>query len=65
LESRAFARLGLIGVVIEADLRRRALGRYTDVSLPVGLTGTLGSGSLISALIWLDADTLQPRERHH
>ncbi|HEV2059274.1 MAG TPA: Wzz/FepE/Etk N-terminal domain-containing protein [Solirubrobacteraceae bacterium] len=61
--ARAYARLGLSVVVIEADLRRPAFGRYTDVSLSAGLTGILAGGSVASELLWLDADTLRPSQR--
>ena len=56
--ARAYARLGLRVVVIEADLRRPAFARYTDVSFSAGLTGVLRGGSVADELLWLDADTL-------
>lgn len=58
--ARAHARLGLTVVVVEADLRRPAFGRYTDVSFSAGVTGVLGGGSVASETLWLDADTLLP-----
>lgn len=60
--ARAYARLGLSVIVIEADLRRPAFGRYTDVSFSAGVTGVLAGGSLENELLWLDADTLLPSE---
>ncbi len=56
--ARAYARLGLSVVVIEADLRRPAFGRYTDVSFSAGVTGVLAGASLANELLSLDADTL-------
>ena len=58
--ARAYARLGLRVVVVEADLRRPAFGRYTDVAFSSGVTGVLAGASLVSALLWLDTDTLLP-----
>lgn len=56
--ARAYARLGLSVVVIEADLRRPSFARYADVSHSTGVTGVLAGSTLDSALLWLDADTL-------
>ncbi|MBW3608072.1 MAG: hypothetical protein KY463_06905 [Actinobacteria bacterium] len=61
--ARAYARLGLSVVVIEADLRRPAFARYTDVSFSAGLTGVLAGRSVAKELLWLDADTLLPSDR--
>ncbi|MDQ3849209.1 MAG: Wzz/FepE/Etk N-terminal domain-containing protein [Actinomycetota bacterium] len=61
--ARAYARLGLSVVAIEADLRRPAFGRFADVSSSGGLTGVLAGGSLANELLWLDADTLGPSGR--
>lgn len=58
--ARAYARLGLSVVVIEADLRRPSFARYADVSHSIGVTGVLAGSTLDSALLWLDADTLYP-----
>lgn len=60
--ARAYARLGLRVVIVEADLRRPAFGRYTDVSRSVGVTGVLADGVLTDELLWLDAETLRPTE---
>jgi receptor protein-tyrosine kinase len=61
--ARAYARLGLAVIVIEADLRRPAFGRYTDVSFSAGVTGVLAGSSLADELLWLDADSLLPADR--
>jgi capsular exopolysaccharide synthesis family protein len=58
--ARAYAQLGLSVIVIEADLRRPAFGRYADVTASAGVTGVLAGGSIERELIWLDANTLQP-----
>jgi capsular exopolysaccharide synthesis family protein len=58
--ARAYARLGLSVIAIEADLRRPAFGRYADVSGSAGLTGVLAGGVVERELIWLDADTMAP-----
>ena len=60
--ARAHARLGLSVVVVEADLRRPAFGRYTDVSFSTGVTGVLAGGSVAAEMLWLDADTLLPSD---
>lgn len=61
--ARAYARLGMTVAVIEADMRRPAFGRYTDVSFSAGVTGVLAGGSVADELLWLDADTLRPSEQ--
>jgi capsular exopolysaccharide synthesis family protein len=60
--ARAYASLGLSVVVIEADLRRPAFGRYADVSGSGGLTAVLAGGAVARELIWLDPATLQPSD---
>lgn len=61
--ARAYARLGLSVVVVEADLRRPAFERYTDVSFSEGLTGVLAGSSVADELLWLEAETLQRSDR--
>lgn len=58
--ARAYARLGLRVIAIEADLRRPSFARFTDVSPSAGLTGVLSGAMIARELIWLDAATLQP-----
>jgi succinoglycan biosynthesis transport protein ExoP len=58
--ARAYARLGLTVVAIEADLRRPAFGQYTDLSASAGLTGVLAGDPVAQELVWLDPDTLKP-----
>jgi succinoglycan biosynthesis transport protein ExoP len=57
--ARAYARLGLSVVAIEADVRRPAFARYADVSGSRGLTGVLAGGAVARELIWLDPATLR------
>lgn len=57
--ARAYARLGMRVMIIEADLRRPTFGRYTDVSFSAGLTGVLAGASTADELLWLDPDTLR------
>lgn len=57
--ARAYAQLGLTVIVIEADLRRPAFGRYADVTASAGVTGVLAGGSIERELLWLDANTLR------
>jgi capsular exopolysaccharide synthesis family protein len=57
--ARAYARLGLSVVAIEADVRRPAFSRYADVSGSEGLTGVLAGGAVAHELIWLDPETLR------
>jgi len=63
--ARAFARLGLRVVAIEADLRRPTFADYADVSASRGLTGVLDGGALARELIWVEATTMQSVEREH
>ena len=59
--ARAFARLGLRVIAIEADLRRPGFGNYITTQPSVGLTGLLaGYGTLGKELTWLDANTFEP-----
>ena len=60
--ARACARLGLTAILIEADLRRPAFGRFADISESQGLTSVLeGRSEIEDELVWLDPDTLVPR----
>jgi capsular exopolysaccharide synthesis family protein len=61
--ARAFARLGLSVLAIEADLRRPTFGRYTDVGMSEGLSGVLDGKALADELIWLDPGTLRAVDR--
>jgi succinoglycan biosynthesis transport protein ExoP len=62
--ARACAQLGLKVIAIEADLRRPAFARYTDVTASAvtasaGLTGVLAGSFVARELIWIDPATLQ------
>jgi capsular exopolysaccharide synthesis family protein len=61
--ARAYARLGLSVIAIEADLRRPAFSRYADVSSSDGLTGVLAGSAMSRELIWLDGETLRPVDK--
>lgn len=61
--ARAFARLGLRVIAIEADLRRPAFGRYVDVGASEGLSAVLAGNALERELIWLEPAELTPVDR--
>jgi capsular exopolysaccharide synthesis family protein len=61
--ARAFARLGLKVIAIEADLRRPAFSRYVDVGASEGLGGVLGGRPLDGELIWVEPDDLDAVDR--
>jgi len=55
----AYARLGQRVIVIEADLRRPAFGRYMHLATSGGLAAVLaGDRQLEDELVWLDADAV-------
>lgn len=60
--ARALARIGVRVILIEADLRRPSIGRYTGVSQPGGLAALLDGRAphLARELTWLDANTMRP-----
>jgi polysaccharide biosynthesis transport protein len=59
--ARACARLGMNVVLIEADLRRPAFNRFTDVNESRGITAVLeGVADFERELLWLDPETLLP-----
>lgn len=62
--ARAYARLGLDVVAVEADLRRPAFGRYLDASASEGVTGVLSGGPVSDEVLWLDPETLRPADAH-
>jgi capsular exopolysaccharide synthesis family protein len=60
--ARALARLGVRVIVIEADLRRPSISRYTGLPQSGGLARLIASGSpnLAHEVVWLDAATMRP-----
>ncbi|HVL96436.1 MAG TPA: Wzz/FepE/Etk N-terminal domain-containing protein [Solirubrobacteraceae bacterium] len=59
--ARAFARLGLRVIAIEADLRRPTFAERAPVSASAGVTALIGEPAPIAReLVWLDASTLLP-----
>jgi capsular exopolysaccharide synthesis family protein len=61
--ARALARLGNRVIVIEADLRRPSMLKYTGLAPSGGLTRLLlsgGSSALAQEIVWLDAGTMRP-----
>jgi capsular exopolysaccharide synthesis family protein len=60
--ARALARLGARVILIEADMRRPAIGRYTGLPQQGGLSALLVNGErhLAHEIVWLDASTMQP-----
>lgn len=63
--ARAFARLGLRVIAIEADLRRPAFARYATIGDSPGLAAVLAGDSRFSeAVVAIDAETLTPVDGH-
>lgn len=62
--ARAYARLGLTVVAIEADLRRPAFTRYGSMDGSHGLTSVLSGGSVADQVLWFDAETMAPLGRN-
>jgi len=60
--ARALARIGVRVILIEADLRRPSISRYTGLPPARGLAGLLASGedNLAHEIVWLDAATMRP-----
>jgi capsular exopolysaccharide synthesis family protein len=61
--SRALARLGARVILIEADMRRPSVGRYTGLPQQGGGLSALlmnGERHLAHEIIWLDAATMRP-----
>ncbi len=60
--ARALARIGVRVILIEADLRRPSVARYTGLSQPGGLTALLDGRAphLAHELTWLDANSMRP-----
>jgi capsular exopolysaccharide synthesis family protein len=61
--ARALARLGARVILIEADMRRPAVGRYTGLPQQGGGLSALlmnGDRHLAHEIIWLDASTMRP-----
>ena len=60
--ARALARIGVRVIVIEADLRRPSIARYTDLPSGGGLTRLLAQPGthLAQEITWLDAATMEP-----
>ena len=60
--ARALARIGVRVILIEADLRRPSIARYTGLQQPGGLTALLEGRTthLAHEITWLDAATMEP-----
>lgn len=60
--ARALARIGVRVILIEADLRRPSMARYTGVSQTGGLTALLEgrTAHLAHEITWLDANSMRP-----